>query len=107
MTVPGDYGMLQTALPSRQDAATIAELLVTEGLAACVQLLTIESYYRWDGKVRNEPETLLLIKTRTALFDTAIARIKAVHPHSVPEIVGTPFTAGFAPYFDWIAQTTG
>ena len=49
---------------------------------------------------------MLLIKTRTALFKTAIARIKAVHPYSVLEIVGTEFLAGFKGYLDWIDKIT-
>jgi periplasmic divalent cation tolerance protein len=101
-----DHGVLMTALPSRDAAAAIAGLLIEEKLAACVQLLPIESFYRWDGKIQNEAEVLLLIKTRTALFDTAIARIKAAHPYVVPEIVGLPFAAGFAGYFDWIDTVT-
>jgi periplasmic divalent cation tolerance protein len=103
---PGDFGMLLTTLPSREDARSLAQLLVTEKLAACVQLLPIESFYVWDGATQNENEVLLLVKTRTALFDTAIARIKAAHPYSVPQIVGLPFTAGCAPYLDWIGETT-
>ena len=59
-----------TTTPTRDEAAKIAKLLIDEKLAACVQLLPIESFYVWEGKTQNEPETLLLIKTRTALFDT-------------------------------------
>jgi periplasmic divalent cation tolerance protein len=102
----GDHGLLLTALPSRDEAAKVAHLLIDERLAACVQLLPIESFYRWDGKTQNEAEVLLLIKTRTALFDAVIARIKAAHPYAVPEIVGLPFTAGFAGYFGWIDEVT-
>jgi periplasmic divalent cation tolerance protein len=102
----GDHGVLMTALPSRDAAEQIAKILVDEKLAACVQLMPVESFYRWEGKTRNEAEILLLIKTRTALFDAAIARIKAAHPYSVPEIVGLPFTAGFAGYFGWIDEVT-
>ncbi len=101
-----DFGMLLTTLPSRAEAQDMAQLLVTEKLAACVQLLPIESVYVWDGATRNENEVLLLVKTRTALFDSAMARIKAAHPYEVPQIVGMPFTAGFAPYLDWIGETT-
>ena len=104
--VPSDYGVLLTTVPSRDEAATIANLLIDERLAACVQLLPIESFYRWDGKTRNEAELLLLIKTRTALFDETIARIKAVHSYSVPQIVGTGFVAGFSGYLDWIDDVT-
>jgi periplasmic divalent cation tolerance protein len=98
--------MLLTTLPGSDDARRIARLLVEEKLAACAQLLPIESFYRWEGKIAAEPEILLLIKTRTALFDTAIARIKQEHPYSVPQIVGTPFSAGLPDYFQWIEDST-
>jgi periplasmic divalent cation tolerance protein len=107
MSAPSDYGMLLTTLASRDDAVRIAKLLIDEKLAACVQLLPIESFYVWDGKTQNEKEVLLLIKTRTALFEPAIARIKAVHPYTVPQIVGTQFLVGFQPYLDWIDTATG
>jgi periplasmic divalent cation tolerance protein len=103
---PSDYGVLLTTAASREEAAKIANLLIDEKLAACVQLLPIESFYVWDGKTQNEAEILLLAKTRSALFDAAIARIKAVHSYSVPEIVALPFTAGFAGYLDWIDAVT-
>ena len=107
MSLPSDYGMLLTTVASRDDATKIARLLIDEKLAACVQLLPIESFYRCVGKTQNEAELLLLIKTRTALFEAAIARIKAVHPYTVPEIVVTQFVAGFNGYLDWIDQNTG
>ena len=98
--------MLLTTAPSRDEAAKIARLLIDEKLAACVQLLPIESFYRWEDKIQNEAEVLLLAKTRSALFDAAISRIKAVHSYSVPEIVALPFAAGFSGYFHWIDQVT-
>ena len=102
----GEHGVLLTTFPSREEAQRTARLLVEEKLAACVQLLPIESFYRWQGAVQNEAEVLLLIKTRTALFDAAIARIKAVHSYTVPEIVALPFSSGFAGYLDWIGEVT-
>ena len=98
--------MLLTTTPSREEAATIAKLLIDEKLAACVQLLPIESFYFWQGKTQNEAEILLLVKTRSGLFDAAIARIKSVHSYTVPEIVAMPFTAGFAGYLDWMGEVT-
>lgn len=100
------YGMLMTTSPSRDDAARLARLLVSEKLAACVQLMPIDSFFHWKGKIQEEKETLLLIKTRTALFDTAITRIKALHRYEVPEIVATPFTSGAAAYFQWMDEVT-
>jgi periplasmic divalent cation tolerance protein len=107
MNAAAHYGVLLTTAPSRAEAAKIANLLIDEKLAACVQLLPIESFYVWDGKTRNEPEVLLLAKTRSDLFEKAIARIKAVHSYSVPEIVAMPFIAGFAGYLRWIDEVTG
>ena len=104
---PSAYGVLLTTTPSREEAQKIARLLIDEKLAACVQLLPIESFYVWQGKTQNEAEVLLLVKTRSALFEKAIARIKAVHSYTVPEIVAMPFAAGFDGYFDWIEQVTG
>ena len=106
MTAASDFGVLLTTLPSRAEAARMADLLVEERLAACVQMVSIDSVYRWEGALQHEPETLLLIKTRTALFEPAIARIRQNHPYSVPEIVGTPFLAGLSAYLDWIGEET-
>lgn len=102
-----EYGVLLTTAPTRDEAAKIAKLLIDERLAACVQLLPIESFYFWQGRTQNEAELLLLVKTRKALFEKAIARIKAVHSYTVPEIVALPFAAGFAGYLNWIDEVTG
>lgn len=106
MKAAADYGVLLTTTPTRDEAVKLAKLLTDEKLAACVQLLPIESFYLWQGKTQNEAEVLLLVKTRAALFETVIARIKAVHSYSVPEIVALPFAAGFAGYLDWIDAVT-
>lgn len=106
MSPSSDYGVMFTTTPSREEAQKIARLLLDEKLAACVQLLPIESFYVWQGKTQNEAEVLLLIKTRTALFESVIARIKSVHSYTVPEIVALPFSAGFRGYFDWIGEVT-
>ena len=103
---PADCGMVLTTLPGREAAARLADLLVEEKLAACVQMLSIDSVYRWQGAIQHEPEILLLIKTRTALFERTIERIRQEHPYSVPQIVGTPFLAGLTAYLDWIGEET-
>jgi periplasmic divalent cation tolerance protein len=104
--MPSDYGVLLTTTPTREEAARIAKLLIDEKLAACVQLLPIESFYVWQGKTQNEAELLLLVKTRRSLFEKAIARIKAIHSYTLPEIVALPFSAGFAGYLNWIDEAT-
>ena len=106
MTEPQETGIVSTALPDRATARRIAETLLMEKMAACVQLLDIESHYVWKGEARAEPEVLLLAKTRAGLFEAVIARIKALHPYELPEIVAQPLTAGFAPYLAWITDST-
>ncbi|HXS06540.1 MAG TPA: divalent-cation tolerance protein CutA [Rhizomicrobium sp.] len=107
MTKAQDFGIVTTTLADRAQARRIAQALLAEKLAACVQLLEIESHYVWKGDTMAEPEIMLIAKTRAALFDTIVARIKALHPYELPEIVAQPFAAGFAPYLDWIVDNTG
>ena len=107
MTRPSDIGIVTTTVAGREAARRIADALLAEKLAACVQILDIESHYVWKGATMAEPEVMLVAKTRTDLFDRAIARIKALHPYEVPEIVAQNFSAGFTPYLDWIAENTG
>jgi periplasmic divalent cation tolerance protein len=106
VSTTSDYGVMLTTTPTREQAQSIARLLIEEKLAACVQLLPIESFYFWQGKTQNEAEVLLLIKTRAALFERATARIKELHSYTVPEIVAIPFAAGFPGYLDWIDDVT-
>jgi len=103
---PKAYGVMLTTTPTRDEAQKLARLLIEEKLAACVQLLPIESFYVWQGRTQNEAEVLLMIKTQSALFEKACRRIKAVHSYTVPEIVALPFTSGFAGYLDWIGEVT-
>ena len=103
---PSAFGMVMTTLPDPAAADRLAATLVDEHLAACVQLLPIASVYRWQGVTRHEGEILLLIKTRAALFDSVMARIRQLHPYEVPEIVATGFAAGHDAYLDWISAQT-
>ena len=102
----GEFGMLMTTVGNREDAERIARTLIDQELAACVQILPIESFYRWQGAVAKEPELLLLVKTRAELFEKSIAAIKASHPYETPEIVATQFETGHADYFAWIESVT-
>jgi periplasmic divalent cation tolerance protein len=103
----GDFGVISTTVAKKDDAARLANLLLSEKLAACVQILAIDSRYVWKGETHHAPELMLLIKTRSALFDTLMARIAAEHPYETPQIVATPFAAGLPDYLDWIAENTG
>jgi periplasmic divalent cation tolerance protein len=106
MSEAASYGIVCSAFATRDDARGVAGVLLAEKLAACVQLMEIESHYAWKGEIRHEPEVMLLAKTRTELFSCVIARIKALHPYETPEIVAQNFIAGFAPYLNWIETET-
>ena len=93
--------ILSTAA-TRDEAARIAEALVAEQLAACIQLSPIESWYRWQGKVEHAPEIRLHIKTMTHLVDAAIQRLTALHSYDVPEVVVIALENVSADYLAWI-----
>jgi periplasmic divalent cation tolerance protein len=103
---PGDFGVVTTTVAERADAERLAGLLLAEKLAACVQIQNIDSHFVWKGETNRQTELMLLIKTRAALFDSVTARLMQEHPYETPEIVATVFVAGFAGYFDWIADST-
>lgn len=96
-----------TSCGSAGEADRIAEALVAERLAACVQILPMRSVYRWQGAVERAEEWQLQIKTRAALADRVEARIKTLHGYDLPEIIALPVTAGSADYIDWVEAETG
>lgn len=90
------------------EAERIAERLVEQGLAACVNVLPgVVSIYRWKGRVERDEERLLVIKTRADRFEALRAAIVALHPYEVPEVVALPITAGHAPYLEWLDAAVG
>ena len=91
---------------SEAEAETLAEALVGERLAACVQLMPIRSRYVWKGAVQRDDEILLLIKTKAALFEAVRTRVRELHSYETPEVVMLPMTAADADYLAWIAGET-
>lgn len=94
--------------PDQTTAERIAETVVRERLAACVNLVPgLTSIYRWEGQIQRDTELLLLVKTRAAVYPLLEARIRELHPYQVPEIIALPIQTGSATYLDWIADNTG
>ena len=102
-----EFGIVLTTVATPEDARRLADGLLEKRLAACVQTLAIQSAYRWKGAVQREPEQLLLIKTRAALYPDVEAYLRAHHPYEVPEIVRIPIAAGSPDYLRWLAAETG
>ncbi len=93
--------------PTPERAAEIARALVEERLAACGNVLpAIRSIYRWEGKVQDEAEALLVLKTTRARLEALRERVLALHPYEVPEVLALPVEAGSAPYLAWLAAET-
>ena len=92
--------------PDGQVAEKIAEFLVTEKLAACVNILPgIRSIFSWRGKIENEKEQLLVIKSIEQNYAALESAIKTQHPYEVPEIIAAPITLGSAEYINWIQES--
>lgn len=92
-----------TTTDSLDLAHTIASALVQERDAACVNIVPeIRSIYRWEGKICDEREFLLIIKSTAAKFESIRSRIRAFHTYQVPEVIAFPITAGDAPYLSWL-----
>jgi len=92
--------------PSAETAADLARALVEEGLAACGNVVPgLRSIYRWEGKVHDDAEALLLLKTERRLLEALKARLPALHPYQVPELLALPVEGGLAPYLEWIAAS--
>ncbi len=93
--------------PTPERAAEIARALVEERLAACGNVLpAIRSIYRWEGKVQDEAEALLVLKTTRARLEALRERVLALHPYEVPEVLALPVETGSAPYLAWLAAET-
>ena len=92
---------------SESEAETIATALLDERLAACVTIGgPIRSLYRWQGRIADDREWQLVIKTRSDLFDALADRVRALHSYDVPEILGLPVTAGSPAYLEWLEEAT-
>jgi periplasmic divalent cation tolerance protein len=96
---------ISTTLPTRAAANNMGEVLVTERLAACAQVLgPISSTYRWKGVVEHAEEWYCFIKTTESRIAEVGARIRELHPYEVPEVIATSITGGDEQYLRWIRE---
>lgn len=94
--------------PDAGTARAIAQALVAERLAACVNSLPgVSSTYRWQGAVTTDDEHLLLIKTTAARLDALRQRLLCLHPYELPELIAVPVEQGHAPYLAWVREAVG
>ena len=107
MTEAAQYIMVFVTTDSAEDAQRIARAVVTEQLAACVNITApLHSVYRWQGQVECAEEHLLIMKSRAALFTALSERVVALHSYDTPEVIAVPIQAGHSAYLSWITANT-
>jgi len=99
------YGVVLVTVATLIEGQTIATKLVEGKLAACVNLLPIDSIYLWQGKINRDREYQLIIKTDLNKFERLADKIKTLHSYEVPEIIAIPIVAGSKTYLDWLGTS--
>jgi periplasmic divalent cation tolerance protein len=99
------YGVVLVTVASLAEGKAIATKLIEDKLAACVNLFPLDSIYLWQGKINQDQEYQLIIKTDLSKFDELAATIKTLHSYEVPEIIALPIIAGSKTYLDWLGAS--
>jgi periplasmic divalent cation tolerance protein len=99
--------LVLTNLPDRAAAEKLADMLIADRLAACVNILApCRSVYRWKSAVQHDEEHPMLIKTTQARYAALEQALRAGHPYELPEIIAVPIERGLPAYLDWVAAET-
>ncbi|XP_065085002.1 divalent-cation tolerance protein CutA-like isoform X1 [Ochlerotatus camptorhynchus] len=102
----GTHSIAYVTTPNANSAKELARKLVERKLAACVNIIPgLTSIYEWEGKINEDQEILLMIKTRTARVDELSKFVRENHPYSVAEVISVPIENGNPPYLDWLSKT--
>ncbi len=106
MTKKSQYAVMLVTAPNVRIARAIARALLKSRAAACVNIIPrIESRYRWQGKIEEAAETLLIIKTTRRKVTQAMSQIQRSHPYEVPEIIALPIIRGLPAYLSWLSES--
>lgn len=107
MTDSAEHLLVLNRCPGSITAKKIANAVVAEKLAACVQVFPgVQSYFNWLGKVDTSEEHVLMISTTSARYAELESRIKQLHPYELPEIIAVPISTGLPGYLTWIDNCT-
>ncbi len=103
-----DTIVVYVTAPNEDEAAVIAKALVVERLAGCVNIVRgIRSIYMWQGKIEDDAEVLMIVKTQAPLFERLSRKVKELHSYSVPEVIALPIVNGSDGYLAWLRDVTG
>jgi periplasmic divalent cation tolerance protein len=93
--------------PKEEEAVNIAKTLLEEKLAGCINIIrNVRSIYFWQGKIEDDSEVLMIVKTKADLFDKLSERVKSLHSYTVPEIMGIKIKKGSEDYLKWLSEVT-
>jgi periplasmic divalent cation tolerance protein len=102
-----EFIVILVACGSEEEALKIAKALVEGHLAACINLISpVRSIYRWEGRIWDEKEWLLVIKTQRQRFEELEKKVRSLHSYSVPEIISLPIMEGSSSYLNWLEEMT-
>jgi len=102
-----EYVVVMTTLPADADGPAFGRALLNERLAACVNLLApMDSVYRWEGRVEEETERQVIIKTTRDRLNALWDRVRELHPYEVPEFIVLAIADGNEAYLKWVGEST-
>ena len=102
-----DYIVIYITTGSVNEAKKIGRVLIEEKLAACSNIISpIRSIYRWQGKICDDKEALMVLKTRKKHFEQIVKRVETLHSYDVPEIIAIPIIEGSSKYMSWLNEET-
>ncbi|MFQ5790412.1 MAG: divalent-cation tolerance protein CutA [Acidobacteriota bacterium] len=100
-----EHLLVITTIGSEEEAAKLGGALVERRLAACVNVTApVRSFYTWKGRLEDESERMLFIKTRADRYADLEAAVRELHPYEVPELIAVPIERGASPYLAWIDE---
>lgn len=103
MADKADAIVVMMTAPDRDEARRLADMLVAKEMAACVQMIPgMQSVYRWEGKIEEQDEILLIAKTLASKFAELEKEVRAMHSYETPEIIALPVIAGSERYLEWL-----
>ena len=102
-----EFVQVLTTVGNQDEARRIADALIERRLAACVHIVgPVESFYRWQGKIEDANEAVMIVKTRMSLAEKVTAGVKSGHSYETPAVLVLPILGGSQPYIDWILAET-
>lgn len=101
-----EYILITTTFNNKSEAQKVIDILLEKRLVSCCQINEIESFYHWKGRIQNEKEYLVIMKTKKILYQKVEKEILKYHSYEVPEIVSYDITNGYHRYLDWINNET-